>query len=252
MRHSCRILAVLVFALIVFNHLSSVTSQNGITGITEGTYMAYVITETARNGTQIRAIDSYYILTVYRNGSFDAEIKWGVVGYPTDSVYVSGLVPINPSDPELRTVPVVVDLRVRDGTYRFIGSINHVQRKGIAYNGLGFEVISSNETVFDPSIPNLVYYRAVYYYDQVTGILLRSSYQYGPPGFETSTVDLVATNALPLTATVSAIHGSSSPSAGTGVLVLLSVAAAMFPVVGFLGRRNARKRSKLSSERKRG
>lgn len=160
--------------------------------------MAFLIKEALSNGTKFQEVDSYYILNVATNGSFDAQIKWGVAGFETDPVFVSGLTPINPSDPDLRTVPVVVDLSVHDGFYDFGGAENRVHRDSFVYNGNSYEVISSNETIHDRDHPQLIYYHATYYYEQMTGILLHSSYGYGPPDFEVGTVDLIATNAFPL------------------------------------------------------
>ncbi len=202
--------------------------------------MAYLIRETARNGTLFQAMDSYYVVKLQENGSFDAQIKWGVFGYPTDPVYVTGLMPINPSDPDLRTLLVVVDLRVDDGVYHFVGSINRIHRGSIVYNGIAFDVISSNETVFDPAIPQLVYYHAVYYYDEVTGILLHSDFEYGPPGFEVATFDLVATNALSLTGR-GAFHRNSESPSPEALFALLGVSVVMFPIAGFLAKKRARK-----------
>ncbi len=222
------------------SNVSSATAEEKISGLKQGTYMAYLIQETARNGTLFQTVDSYYVVKLQGNGSFDAQIKWGVSGYPTDPVYVTGLMPINPSDPDLRTLLVVVDLRVQDGVYRFIGSINRIHRGSIVYNGIHFDAIMSNETVFDPAIPELIYYHAVYYYDAVTGILLHSDFQYGPPGFEVARFDLIATNALSLAGSGAFARNSESPLPEV-LFALLSVCVVLFPIAGFLAKKQARK-----------
>jgi len=77
--------------------------------------------------------------------------------------------PTNPVDPDLRRVSLVVNLRV--------------ERHSLVYNGIAFDAISSNETVHDRDHSQLIYYHAIYYYEERTSILLHSSCGYRPPNF---------------------------------------------------------------------
>ena len=245
------LLAIFLVALTPYGVIPTQAEANG-TGIKPHMYMAFLIQETLANKTKVQAIDSYYILNVSSDGSFDAEIKWGVVGFETQPLYVPDLTPIDPSDPNLRSLPVIVDLNVQDGFYKFGGATNKVERDSLVYNGIAFAVISSNETIRNRLYPRVILYRGLYYYEEKTGILLHSSYVYGPPTFSVGTIDLVATNAFPLNAR----NGNESASSLLLYVPLVLLGFLSFPLTRSIAliraRRSCERRTKGFLKRKRG
>lgn len=191
-----------IFIVVALTIFASTLQVHGVdelgiasTGVRPSMYMVYLIRETLRNGTQVQAIDYYFIRDVFADGSIDAEVRWGVVGYRTEFVRVH-VKPIDPSDPELNTLSAIVNVHVPDGVYKIGRAVTVVQRHVFRHNGVSYDGIVSNETIRDILRPQLLLYQGIWYYDSKTGILLHSDYAYGPPTFSVGTIDLVASNAF--------------------------------------------------------
>lgn len=196
-------------------------------GLREGTYLVYEIDEVAFNSKRLRAIDRYFILEIAENGSITAQVNWGVAGVeetPTEVLY--GVKPLNPADPQLHTLSVLIKTDVPNGFYRFGRSTTEISKGIYEHAGASFDVIISTQVIYGRSRPPLIQYNGTQYFDQATGILLHASYRYGLPTLTRGTIDLVETNAFTLE---DALKAQSNVMAAI-VIIATSVALGVYAV----------------------